>query len=187
MTIRPAIQDDAAYIAESVFRAFLIDLDTFSAEQRRHLLTQMTDVCRRTDTFYSWTNTLVAVLDNHPVGILISYDASRYRAMRNTTFPLLRAFMTPLWGEDFDQMDDEAGEGDYYLDTLAVSPTHRHQGIGTALLRQSLATAQSLCLSALLAVDPVNTKAQRLYTSLGFVPLQRKHIFGDEYIMMTKK
>lgn len=187
ITIRQATVLDSEFLARCLFEAFLIDLKRFPADERDRYISQMADICRRDDTFYSWRNSVIAESDAQRAGALIAYDASSYEEMRLATLPRLAAFMKPIWGDDFETMDDEAGEGEYYLDTLAVMPRFRHQGIATRLLQHGLSTATRLSLTASLAVDPDNSPALKLYESLGFSAQKRMIIFGDEYIMMKAK
>lgn len=182
--IRQATSLDSEFIAQCLFTAFLIDLDGFQENERDSYISSMAEICRREDTFYSWRNTVIAEYDGKRAGAMIAYDAKTYAEMRIATLPRLAKFMKPIWGENFEMMDDEAGEGEYYLDTLAVVPEFRHQGIATQLLKYSINIAKELNLTPTLAVDPENPEAMKLYGTLGFSEQKRMVIFGEEYIMM---
>ena len=65
-------------------------------------------------------------------------------------------------------MADETSPDEFYLDTLAVMPQHRGQGIGSKLLMAMTERARTLGKPAALLVDKTNPKAEALYRSLGF-------------------
>ena len=62
-----------------------------------------------------------------------------------------------------------------YVQTLEVSPAHRHRGIGTELLRRLEASAIAAGAHILwLHVAETNTSAIRLYQAHGFQPQSRE-------------
>lgn len=67
-----------------------------------------------------------------------------------------------------------------YIHHMAVKPSHQNQGIGRALLRESLAICRELGYQAKLEVHRDNPAARHLYASLGFTDL-------DGYITMIKR
>ncbi len=179
LSFRPATVDDATFIARGFHMAMLYN-DT--PEEQIRLFGRV--ICERDDVLYSWCNTLIAEVDGIPAGMITAYDGSRYRAMRQVTMALVRQHL----GVEFPGMEDEAVPGEYYLDSLAVMPAFRGQGIGRALLQQAIAQGSSLGLHVTLAVDPINTRAQHLYASLGFKPAGDLFIFGHTYWkMMVEK
>ena len=61
-----------------------------------------------------------------------------------------------------------------WLEELYVTPTHRSQGIGTALVKAVLARARKMDIVALdLEIDAEHSRAESLYRRLGFRPLNR--------------
>lgn len=57
-----------------------------------------------------------------------------------------------------------------YIGMLAVSTSHRRQGIGKALVRRVLKRMKSMgCLSATLETEIDNMVAQKLYLAFGFI------------------
>ena len=87
--LRPACADDAPFIAAVVMEALGSDvmsrLDTVSPDAA------IVEVCRRTDTLYSWCNTCIAAFpDGRPAGALVAYRGENYRQMQRTTFAMLR-------------------------------------------------------------------------------------------------
>lgn len=55
------------------------------------------------------------------------------------------------------------------LNTVAVAPHYRRQGIAEALFRQAVSQAAGICTVCYLEVRESNTAARRLYEKLGFV------------------
>ncbi len=59
----------------------------------------------------------------------------------------------------------------FEIDQLAVDPSHRNRGVGTALLWHAISFARSKQLSDIeITTWAFNTPAQSLFTRLGFVP-----------------
>ncbi len=175
LTFREATVEDALFIAWGFHTAMLYD----DATQER-IAGFANDVCVREDVLYSWRNTLLAIVEGRPVGMITSYEGERYHAMRERTMAIVKEKL----GVAFPGMEDEAVPGEYYLDSLAVVPEYRGRGIGRALLQQGIGRGLALGLKVTLAVDPVNTRAQRLYASLGFKPAGELFIFGHTYWKM---
>ena len=67
ITIRRALVDDVLFIAEGIYRAFLLD-----KEEDEQLHTQwievLQDVCAQPNTHYSYTNTFIAELNGAIAG-----------------------------------------------------------------------------------------------------------------------
>lgn len=66
-------------------------------------------------------------------------------------------------------MELETEEGEFYLDSLAVSNQYRGKGIASKLLDAAISRARELGLPAVgLLCDKGNPKAERLYAKVGF-------------------
>lgn len=176
LTFRQATEDDALFIAWGFHTAMLYDDAT---EERIQGFAN--DVCVREDVLYSWRNTTLALVDGQPVGMITAYEGRFYRSMREVTMGIVKEKL----GVEFPGMEDEALPGEYYLDSLAVKPEFRGQGIGRALLQRGIEHGLALQLNVTLAVDPVNERAQRLYASLGFKSAGSLFIFGHTYWKMV--
>ena len=176
--LRPATLEDATFVATVMMEAVEIPM----MEEGRVPDEPLVDICRRDDTLYSWRNAVIAVDNGKPVGGLISYQGKGYHDTKLHTFSLV-----PKDFLDFDPfaMDDETKEGEYYLDSLAVLPEYRGRGIATSLLKQTVAEAQKHNLVPVLACDPDNANAYRLYSSLGFREEGELNIFGQIYRRMV--
>ena len=126
----------------------------------------MTYLVGRTDTQYSYLNTIVALNDNDEViGICVSYDGADLLRLRK---PFEEEEMK-RFGMDFSQMQPESSAGEMYFDTLCVDSRYRHQGIASSLIIASIGKALTLDFPAVgLLVDFGNPNAERLYTATGF-------------------
>lgn len=182
--IRKATPDDATFIALCTLEALGYNLlgrtDLTNDETKR--VNALSNVCQRHDTLYSHVNASIACdHDNNRVGCIIAYNGKDYHHTRNLTFSLLEDFIH----FDTDTMEDETHEGEYYIDTLAVHPSFRRHSVGRSLLNNAILTAQDLSLIPVLACDPDNDHAYKLYTSVGLHPNGTMYIFGHTYIRMT--
>ena len=85
-------------------------------------------------------------------------------------------------------MAEETEPGEFYLDSLAVFPKFRHQGIGTQLiLAMSNKAFNEGHQRVGLLVDIGNPNAERLYTSLGFQRVNQKQLFSHQMWHMQKQ
>ena len=177
VTIREAVKDDALFMAERILWAIGI------ADAKDSDIENLSAVCAMKDVLYSYENTLIAEVDGERVGIMISYDGALYSTLRVKTFSNVGDALKC----DFSNMADEAKAGEYYLDTLAVSPDMRRKGIGRALLTAALERGRKTGIEkATLLVSPKNTPALRLYSSLGFKPTRMVHAFDHNYLHMER-
>ncbi|QYR09893.1 GNAT family N-acetyltransferase [Prevotella sp. Rep29] len=126
----------------------------------------MTTLVEREDSQYSYKNTLVALTEDQVLaGILVSYDGADLLPLRRAFIEEAKTFLQ----RDFSDMDEETQAGELYLDSLAVLPAYRGQGIATRLLKESVKRAQACGLPAVgLLVDCGNPNAEKLYTNVGF-------------------
>lgn len=175
--IREATQGDALFMAERIMWAIGI------TNAKDSDIEKLSAVCAMKDVLYSYENTLIAEIDGQPVGIMISYDGALYSTLRVKTFSEVGRSMNC----DFSNMADEAEAGEYYLDSLAVSPEFRHRGIGRKLLTAAMESGRKLGIGkATLLVSPQNPPALRLYSSLGFKTTRMVHAFGHIYLRMER-
>ena len=125
----------------------------------------MTMLVEREDSQYSYRNTLVAMDADRVVGISVSYDGGLLHELRRAFIEAAKDHI----GKDHSGMDDETQAGELYLDSLAVLPDYRRQGIARKLLlaTKERANRQDLPCVGLL-VDKDNPVGEALYTSVGF-------------------
>ena len=125
----------------------------------------MTMLVEREDSQYSYRNTLVAMDGDKVVGISVSYDGGRLHELRRAFIEAAKEHID----KDHSGMDDETQAGELYLDSLAVLPEYRRQGIAKKLLLATKKRANRLGLPCVgLLVDKDNPVGEALYTSVGF-------------------
>ena len=135
------------------------------------------------DTQYSYRNTLLAVTDEGEVaGAIVSYDGAKLHELREAFIEGARR----EFGVDHSGMDDETAAGEWYLDSLAVFPQFRGQGIAHQLLLAAARRAADHGLPAALLVDKGNPKAERLYRSIGFEYVEDAMWGGHEMRRLRK-
>lgn len=178
ITFRQAAREDAPFVALVMMEAVGMQV----MEEDKELEERFVGICRRTDTLYSYRNAVIVEMEGKPVGGLISYVGEGYHEVKMHTFGLVRDFLS----FDIDKMDDETREGEYYLDSAAVLPEYRGRGIGRAIIEYGVRIAEEKQLTPILACDPENTNAYRLYTSIGFKEKGHLFIFGEDYLRMVK-
>ena len=175
--IRKASKEDVAYIAEGIYHAFLLEDEGIYNQWIRTLK----DVCVQEDTHYSYRNTWIAEVDGERAGMMIAVDGEHYREQRDKMYPQLKGLFDVAFGKGWDEMEDEAKAGEFYIDSLAVSLPYRNQGVGTALIEKAKELAKEKGIGVVtLAVEPEN-KAKRLYQKLGFAYQRAIEIFNEEY------
>ena len=175
--IRRATIEDVAYIAEGIYHAFLLE-DKALYNQWIKILK---DVCAQADTHYSYRNTWIAEVGGERAGMMIAVDGEHYREQRDKMYPQLKGLFDVAFGKGWDEMDDEAKAGEFYIDSLAVSLPYRNQGVGTALIEKAKELARELGIAVVtLAVEPEN-RAKKLYEKLGFAYQREIEIFNEEY------
>ena len=188
--IRRAEISDAAYIAEGIYSAFLLEdsvtvsensVGTKSKSLRKKWMEILSDICAQRDTHYSYTNTFIAELDGEIAGMMIAVDGENYRFQREKMYPQLKGLFDVAFGKGWEDMEDEAKAGEYYIDSISVSPMYRHRGVGTELIEYAKQQAKSIGIKRVtLAVEPMNS-AKILYQRLGFEYERKITIFNEEY------
>ncbi len=166
--IGEATREQAAEIAQMIMMAMTGEcclyfcgegytLDDF------HLM--MTMLVEREDSQYSYKNTLVATAGRHIVGISVSYDGGKLHELRRVFIESARKYI----GRDHSDIADETQGGELYLDSLAVLPDYRRQGIARRLLTATKERADRMGLPCVgLLVDKNNPVGEALYDSVGF-------------------
>ena len=189
--IRKATIEDVAYIAEGIYHAFLLEDEGLYNQWIKIL----TNVCAQEDTHYSYTNTWIAEVDGkrgeaggkraevdrERAGMMIAVNGEHYREQRDKMYPQLKGLFDVAFGKGWDEMEDEAKAGEFYIDSLAVSLPYRNQGVGRALIEKAKKMAKDKGIGVVtLAVEPEN-RAKKLYERLGFAYQREIEIFNEEY------
>ena len=177
INIRKAIKEDVEYIAEGIYHAFLLE-DKVLYDR---WIKTLKEVCAQEDTHYSYTNTFIAEVAGERAGMMIAVDGRYYREQREKMYPQLKGLFDVAFGKGWEEMEDEAKAGEYYIDSLSVSLPYNNQGVGTALIEKAKELAKEKGIGVVtLAVEPEN-KAKRLYQKLGFAYQREIEIFNEEY------
>lgn len=161
-------KDQAAEIARLIMTAMTDDCclyfcgDGFGLNDFHKMMTMLVE---RENSQYSYRNTLVAMDGDKVIGISVSYDGARLHELRRAFIEAAKKYI----GKDHSGMDDETQAGELYLDSLAVLPEYRRQGIARKLLKGTKERANRLGLPCVgLLVDKDNPIGETLYTSVGF-------------------
>lgn len=170
MKIENARVEQSVYIATLIMEAMNHDCCQYFAGSN-HTLDDfhqvLTRLIERTDSQYSYLNTLVAVNDDEEVvGMCVAYDGACLRELRR---PFIEACKQEF-AQDFSDMADETSAGEFYIDSIAVCKEHRGKGIAKILLQATIDKAQKQGHERVgLLVDKANPKAEQLYQAVGFV------------------
>ena len=165
--VQKATKEQSAEIARLIMMAMTDDCclyfcgDGHGLEDFRQMITELVE---REDSQYSYLNTLVAMEEDKVVGISVSYDGGRLYELRHAFIEAAKVHI----GKDHSGMDDETQAGELYLDSLAVLPEYRHQGIARKLLLTTKERAKRMGLPVGLLVDKDNSVSESLYVSIGF-------------------
>lgn len=177
MNIRKATSEDASSIMEHMFLAMEDILYEFigtkDADKARELLLFF---IARENNQYSYQNCLVAEIGEEIAGSINIYDGARLQELRE---PVVRYIRTNF-GLDF-KPEDETERGEYYIDTLGVSPGYQGKGLGTEILQFVIREyVNGLGRTIGLLVDVENQKAETLYLKLGFEMKGQKVLAGKK-------
>lgn len=179
--VRAAVREDAATIAKSVAMAIGDEraLRNYCGEE---YIAVLTEIARREATQYSWQYALIAEVGGAVAGAVVGYDGAALHTLREGTFATLRDCIgrTPT-------IVDETSEGEYYLDSVGVLPQFRGLGVGRALVSAFCERVLAMGHSRVgLIVDSENPKAEKLYTSLGFVRVGTRPFFTHQMWHMQR-
>lgn len=174
MEIREAAAEDVEFVAWTVLTA--LDLDTSDLEKAMAS-------CADADSLYSWRNALVAVDgEGHPVGCIVAYAGDGYRRMRDHTWPTLWTDVDPRLLAETPQ---EAGPGEYYLDSMAILPEARGSGLGKSLMRAAMDRGRKEGYGRFsLIVDVDKPHLRDYYVSVGFRPVGPLRFIAHDFTKM---
>lgn len=169
--IKEARKEDAMFVAWGVCTAL-------HSEMSEEQLKPIAGICSREDVLYSYRHALIAWVDGKPAGLCLAYNGEGYHEIRLRTFALFQVNDSM----DLENAEDETCAGEYYIDSLAVKPEYRRQGIARKLMEAQIKRGLEKGLAHItLLVDPENPNAQKLYKELGFEYLEDCYAFGQVF------
>lgn len=171
--VRKATIRDAGIIAQAVAIA-IGDQKALKDYCGEDYIATLTLIARNRGTQYSWRQALIAEVEGEVAGAVVGYDGALLHVLREGSFTILRNSIGRI-----PHISDETEAGEYYLDSIGVLPKFRGQGVGSKMI-------ETFCKMAFneghthvgLIVDIDNTKAESLYTSLGFKRVGTRQFFG---------
>jgi ribosomal protein S18 acetylase RimI-like enzyme len=184
VNIRAAKKEDAQTAIPlfiTVYSGFANTLAGSISEQ--DVLAIMVRLFEAEENRLSHQNTLVAEAEQGIVGMLLAYHGSQADMLDR---PLVEC-MRSVCNNPALMLDSEAGEDEFYIDTVVVAPACANQGIGTALMGAVEKWAQRLHYNKLsLNVYHANEGARRLYLRLGYSVSEEIGIADRRYFHMVK-
>lgn len=192
--IRRAYPEDAPFIAESVLAAMGYEKDSSislgvgenysESKSYEEVKRALEEIAARPDTLYSYRHSRIATYGGEVAGVIVGYDGAAYREMAELTFGLIAGKLDTA---PFNPGEETCG-GEYYLDSLHVSPDFRGHSIGTVLMRNELDIAEGLGFRRVsLIVDKEKPWLHRLYARLGFEDAGETVFFGEKYLRMIQE
>ena len=181
--IRKAKKNDSDAIAKVVLLAIGVDIDNLSQYTSPFNYELIKTLAEREDSQYSYKNCFVAEENKEVVGAICSYDGSKLYELRKALFEELEKRKAKL----DKKLTDECESGELYIDSLAVFKKYRGRGIAKALIARVEEKSRELKIPILgLLVDNENPNAAKLYTSLGFRPINIREFMGIPMTHMQK-
>ncbi|MBO9154063.1 GNAT family N-acetyltransferase [Chitinophaga sp. GCM10012297] len=181
--IRPATPGDAAAAIRLLFLAMEeIALKLTGLNDPQLALPIFEALFRQTGNQYSYENALLYEDESGVGGLIIAYDGGKLDQLRK---PVLD-YIEQQRGHRF-QPEDETGPGEYYLDSIAVSPASQGKGIGRQLILAAMEKGKREGLGfAGLLVHAENLNAQQVYERLGFGVVKTVEFSGGFYYHLQK-
>jgi ribosomal protein S18 acetylase RimI-like enzyme len=175
--VRKAVSKDSECIATHLFLAMEeIAYQFIGEEDREKAMEFMLYFVENENNQYSYQNCWVLEDDGRILAAVNLYNGEQLRGLRQPVIDYLRN----KFNRDF-KFEDETQAGEYYIDSLGVTPNLQGKGIGTKLLRFVINEYVSERNQTLgLLVDEENANAKRLYLKLGFKCVGKRVLFGKK-------
>lgn len=133
---------------------------------------------------YSFENTLVFEEEGKVLGSLNAYDGGKLPELRK---PFLHYVEKHYHVSNVNQ-GTETENGEFYLDSISVTPLAQGKGIGKQLIKAGIDWAKQLGHHNVgLLVEQNNLNALRLYEKMNFVIRNEKQFMGGLYHHMVFK
>ncbi|PTA69079.1 GNAT family N-acetyltransferase [Deinococcus arcticus] len=179
--VRPATTQDAAFAAPLIqatigrigWALTGVASDRAAAQAIAHHWAQP-------DHRLSFTHARVLERSGQPLGLAVAYPGADAPALDSFWRARLRALGQP------DDIESEGTPGELYLDTLAVVPAARGQGLGARLLAHTAGWAAGLALPRVGLLVEADNPAARLYARVGFRPAGTRQLAGGTYTHLVR-
>jgi ribosomal protein S18 acetylase RimI-like enzyme len=183
-TITLANPDERFHIAPLIYEAIGdIAFRLTGEKEEQKMLKKLQELIASDNNRHSYLNTFVAKLDEEIVGIIVLYDGKTGRELDRK----LEKAIFEQNGVSI-QIDVEAYDHEFYIDTLCIAPSKRGLGLGTKLLHFAEQEGKRRGYNILsLNVEVEKTKARALYTKLGFIEAEPWSIIDEPFIHMVKE
>lgn len=173
--IRKAGYEDSAEIAALLLLAMEeIVYEFLDVRDKQAAFDFMHHMVRAENNQYSYQKVYVACHDGKIVGAVNVYDGALLEELRKP----VAQYVTAHTYKPFDP-ENETGAGEFYIDSIGVSPEWQGRGIGGRLLQHLISEyVQKQGLTLGLLVEKANPAARRLYEKVGFRKTGEKILVG---------
>ena len=175
MKIRNAKPEDATTIATYLLLAMEEIVYQFIGEKSLKKATQfLVNLIGKKSNQYSYENCWVMEMENEVAAVALVYDGSKLQELRKPVAQEIKS----MFNRDFNP-ENETEAGEYYLDSISVSPHQQGKGLGSKLFQFLIDEYVYKRNGTLgLLVDKENPNAKKLYLKLGFEIVGEKKLAG---------
>lgn len=178
--IRKATRQDASRIARAVMMAIHDEGCEMLAggKDRVPLLDDVFIPLAQSDNSqYSYLNSLVAEdPQGNVAGVIVGYDGARLHELRQAFVETANRVLGYNWKEE--EFDEETTPDEFYLDSLAVFPEYRSQGLARKLIDAMVQANSDIKKPFAMLCEPTNRNAYELYTRMGFQDVGMRRFAG---------
>jgi len=196
VNIRPACQNDAAFIAEMVYLSMGGLADYFFENTGLPVIALIENLVTRNAGRFDSGIAFVAEAEGRSMGALVSFEGARLDALNLAVLPHvfpvmgIASALRFLWRGYRLPGGVEAEKDEYYVSNIGVHPSAQGHGIGSRLLAYAEQAAQASRLDKCsLIVSLHNVSAFRLYQRTGYKVIETVHDKNEnlEYHRMVKQ
>jgi ribosomal protein S18 acetylase RimI-like enzyme len=175
MIIRKAKIEDSDAIATYILLAMEEIVYKFIGEKSLEKAKQfLENLINKKANQYSYENCWVIEIENEVVAVAIVYDGAKLQELREPVVNEIKS----MFNRDFNP-ENETEAGEYYIDSIGVSPQQQGKGLGSKLFQfliDEYVYKRNETLGLL--VDKDNPNAKKLYLKLGFEIVGEKTLAG---------
>jgi len=177
MIIRKAKPEDSKAIAIYTMLAMEEIVYQFIGEKSSEKANQfLANLISKKGNQYSYENCWVMETDDEVVALAIVYDGGKLQELREPVAKEIKS----MFNIDFNP-ENETEAGEYYIDSISVSPCQQGKGLGSKLFQFLIDEYVNKRNETLgLLVDKDNPNAKKLYLKLGFKIVGEKTLAGKE-------